>query len=309
MTSASAMPNKVFLVVSGIVVAVLVGIVAIVISSIKKLNSDEVGIKYNDFQKTLAASPSYSGLHTGPPGYYFIIFPSVFRTQEFQSIQCLNKDGVEVSLSISYQYRVRPTALRDIIMQFTDYNTFKNILYSVGESAIHDSCSQFNTSQFQAERGVFQEDLRNRLVNKYNTISTEVTDMQVNDVRRPSLYEKAIRQKETAKEDIVVAENERPQKKTEADTKKRQAETQAEIILSKAQTDARILLNQANAEREGILNQYKEEAMTYKDLISSEGLGLDTEALLSYLGIRMIQNAKSPITAGIKAPAKFSYIP
>ena len=48
-----------------------------------------------------------------------------------------------------------------------------------GESAIHDSCSHFNTSQFQAERGLFQEDLRKRLVDKYNLIDTDVTDMQV----------------------------------------------------------------------------------------------------------------------------------
>ena len=53
------------------------------------------------------------------------------------------------------------------------------IFFHLGESAIHDACSKFNTSQFQAERGAFQEEVRKRLVDKYSKISTAVTDLQV----------------------------------------------------------------------------------------------------------------------------------
>ncbi len=51
-----------------------------------------------------------------------------------------------------------------------------------GESAIHDVCSKFNTSQFQAERGAFQEQVRQRLVLKYDQVSCDVTDLQVRPV-------------------------------------------------------------------------------------------------------------------------------
>ena len=56
-------------------------------------------------------------------------------------------------------------------------------MYISGESAIHDACSQYNTSQFQAERGIFQEDVRKRVVQKYDKVSCDVTDLQV------SIYE------------------------------------------------------------------------------------------------------------------------
>lgn len=61
-------------------------------------------------------------------------------------------------------------------------------MYYTGESAIHDACSQFFLQQFQAERGLFQEDLRKRLVQKYDKISTEVTDLQVSVQLFPDIF-------------------------------------------------------------------------------------------------------------------------
>ncbi len=46
---------------------------------------------------------------------------------------------------------------------------------------MHDACSHYNTSQFQAERGIFQEDVRKRVVDKYDKVSCEVTDLQVSE--------------------------------------------------------------------------------------------------------------------------------
>ena len=67
--------------------------------------------------------------------------------------------------------------------------------------------------------------------------------LQVSNIDRPSEYESAIRSKERAREDIQVANNERPRLLTEATTKQREAETQAKIIIDKAESDARILAN------------------------------------------------------------------
>ena len=51
----------------------------------------------------------------------------------FPIIQCLNKDGVEIRLSVSYQYRIKANELEEIILQFRDYDKFKNILEYVGK--------------------------------------------------------------------------------------------------------------------------------------------------------------------------------
>ena len=41
------------------------------------------GVKYDNVAKVLENKTTYEGLHNGPPGFYFIIFPSVFETLEF----------------------------------------------------------------------------------------------------------------------------------------------------------------------------------------------------------------------------------
>lgn len=40
-------------------------------------------MKYDTINKDLGSSTEREGLHSGPPGYEFIVFPSVFRSLEF----------------------------------------------------------------------------------------------------------------------------------------------------------------------------------------------------------------------------------
>lgn len=302
------MVDKKLAIGGGVALALIALVIALIAFSLQKLQSDEVGIKYDTYQKKLGTEPTYEGLHTGPPLYHFIKFPSVFKTFTFVDLSCLNSNGVTTRLSISYQYRIRPNGLEWIIRQFQSHDNYGRILKNLGESAIHDSCSLFNTSQFQSERGIFQEDLRTRLVNKYDQIDCDVTDLQVNDIRRPYEYEQAIKAKEAAREDIEVALQERPKALTEAETKKREAETTAEITINKANSEARITINKAESDGQGILSEYHKEADTYKALVSADGLGLDDEGFLSYMGIRTIQNSQNMVMAGMKAPARASYV-
>ena len=85
-------------------------------------------------------------------------------------------------------------------------------------------------------------------------------DLQVNNVRRPSDFEMAVKDKEAAKENIKVisntlwreksifivqiAENERPKLLTQARTEYQKALKQAQIIKERADTDSSIILNQ-----------------------------------------------------------------
>ena len=48
-----------------------------------------------------------------------------------------------------------------------------------GQSVVHEACSKFNTSQFQAERGNFQTTLSNILKDRFTSLHADVTDLQV----------------------------------------------------------------------------------------------------------------------------------
>lgn len=45
-----------------------------------------MGIKYDNIAKKLSNQVLGEGLHLGPPGFYFIVFPSVYQTMEFKDI-------------------------------------------------------------------------------------------------------------------------------------------------------------------------------------------------------------------------------
>lgn len=133
--------------------------------------------------------------------------------------------------------------IRVLVEQFKDFDGYKKILLASGKSAIHDSCANFSTTDFQTNRGRYQESLR-EIMRKYcNDLHCELNDLQVIKVQRPYEFESAVKEKEAAKENIKVATNERPRKILQAQTELEKANKQAEIILNNANTQARILKN------------------------------------------------------------------
>ncbi|CAH1788141.1 unnamed protein product [Owenia fusiformis] len=291
-----------------IVIGIIAAIVALVASSLKRLDTYEVGLKYDTIARSLEDSATNEGLHLGPPGFEFIIFPSVYKTISFSNLICLNKDGVEITLDVAYQYQAQANHLKSIITQFKDHDTYLIVLYSVGTASLHETCSLFNTSQLQSERGLFQETVRVTLQERYAELHADVTDLQVNNIARPSTYEEAVRSKEAARENIEVARNERPRLETQATTQKREAETQADITVALAESQARIIINRANVEADAIIDQYTKESETYKNLVGSSGLSLTADGFLSYIGVRAISSAKNPVYIGLRSPAKTSYV-
>ncbi|CAF0849313.1 unnamed protein product [Brachionus calyciflorus] len=293
--------------VSGLVVAVGLGVVGLllIILSAKKLNSYELGIKYDNIAKTLGNYVNREGLHFGPPGFSFIIFPSVYKTMEFKDISCLNKDGVVIDVDVSYQFKANPLHMKFLVDQFQSFDGYKKVLFASGKSAVHDSCANFSTTEFQTDRGKFQERLRETMRNYCEYLHCELNDLQVNSVQRPLQFESAVKDKEAAKENIRVAENERPRLLLQAETELEQAKKQAEIIFNNAQTQAKIIKMKAETEAESLRYQYEKDLEVYKKVKESQGL--DNEALISYMTIRAISESKNDINLALKSPAKTSY--
>lgn len=300
---------KTSVVVGIVVVSVVIGLLsasaALIAKCFRKLDSDEMAILYNTYNNILGDKVYSEGLHVGSPTANFKKFPSVFQTLNFNNQPCLNKDGVFVTLTIGFQYRARSTALKRILLDFQNEENYVTVLSNLGRKAIFDACVQFNTTQFQSQRGAFQEVLTQSVVKSFSTLWTDVTDLQVRNVARPHAYERTIQAKESAREDIEVAHSEGPRQLTEARTSLRQAKTEAEIIVHKAQSEARIQQIRAEGQATGVLNKYRQEAQSFKSL--KEANDLTTEAFLSYMAVRVIADSSNPVSIGIKAPAKTSY--
>ena len=123
---------------------------------------------------------------------------------------------------------------------------------------------------------------------------------------RPESYEKVVRQKEAAKENIKIAENERPRQLVQARSDRGEAVTQAQITIQRAESEARVTLSKAQAEADSIKAAYDAEARAFLKL-KNETLSNSVEGLLSYLGVRLIAESKNTVNLAMDAPAKTKY--
>lgn len=292
-----------------LVVAVLVGIViALVASSLQKLTTEEAALQYDVHQRVLKPMVYRAGLHLGPPGFRFIIFPNNYKTVYFKEIKCLNKDGLVVELNVHYQYLVNTANdnLMTLVLKYGDHKRYLVVVHDVSEEVIHEQCSTFNVTQFQTSRNQFQLNLFNALrIRLGGDLLTHVRDVQISNIRRPEQYEQVVIGKESARQNIDVAMEERPRILTAANTKKIEAETQANITLNRARTDGRITITRATSEAKAILNAYTTEAETYKTIMDNQNLTIT--GFLSYLTTRAIQSVKEPVYVNLDAPAKTTF--
>ena len=128
---------------------------------------------------------------------------------------------------------------------------------------------------------------------------------KVQNIKRPESYEKVVRSKEAAKENIKIAENQRPREMVEARTNREEARTQAQITIQRAESSARVILSQARAEADSIRAAYQAETQAFLKL-KQDALN-STAGLLSYLGVRVISENNNTINIAIDAPAKTKY--
>lgn len=87
-------------------------------------------MQYDVHQHKLKSKVYTAGLHAGPPGYKFIKFPRVYRTISFPKVQCLNKDGLTIELSVQFQYlaSLNKYDLKGLIMEFKDHDNYKEVV-------------------------------------------------------------------------------------------------------------------------------------------------------------------------------------
>lgn len=137
---------------------------------------------------------------------------------------------------------------------------------------------------------------------RFTSVNADITDLQVSNIKRPSEYETVVRNKESAKENIEIARNQRPRALIEAKTAKEEAVTQGLINVQQATSDSKVILSKAEAEATSILAALEAEAEAYSNIMRSQGLTVD--GLLSYLGVRVLADNNNTVNIGFPAPAK-----
>jgi len=190
-------------------------VVILLATSLKKVKSTEYGVQYTSYSKKLDDAARTGGLHIGPPGYKFIKFPSTYVTVDLPEDTCVSQDGLRVKFAVTFQYQMPAEWLLPAIQKYRDFERWAEVVEAAGNSAVHHSCSEFQISNFQNKRGIIQTTMEENLRTKLEGIREDGSDgvyaraisLQLRNVDLPEEYRVAIREKQSAAEDIVLAQN------------------------------------------------------------------------------------------------------
>jgi regulator of protease activity HflC (stomatin/prohibitin superfamily) len=289
----------------GGVAALIILLIALLATSLKKLKSTEYGLQYTAYSKKLDDAAKVGGLHIGPPGYEFIKFPSTQITVDLPSDICVSKDGLRINFSVTFQYQMPAEWLLPAVVKYRNFQTWAQVVEAAGNSAVHHSCSEFTVAQFQSERGVIQATMEQNLKVKLegeiidaeddssnsNGVYARAISLQLQNVELPKEYSDAVAVKQAAAEDIDLAKNQRNQEVTKADTVFLTAKEEAKIINSTAVNEAGIMLTAALSKAKETTYAYETEANLIVSVQSS--LGLTVDGVLGWLSNQLLATAPS----------------
>ena len=102
-------------------------------------------------------------------------------------------------------------------------------------------------------------------------------------------YQAAVAEKQAAEEDIALAENQRKQETTKAETELLAAQEEAKRIMATATNEAEVLLTEAMLKAEETIFAFAQEAETLVNV--KESLNLTTDGLLAFLATKLVEDA------------------
>lgn len=234
-------------------------------------------------------------------------------TADLEESTCVSEDGLRVKFAVTFQYQLPSDWVKPVVMKYTNYGKWASVVYAAGRSAVQHSCSEFSISNFQNKRGIIQStmetNLRTKLEGPDGTGVTGVyaraISLQLKDVQLPKEYLDSVSEKQTAAEDITLAQNQRLQETTKASTELKEAQEEAKKINQTAHNEAAVLLTEANLQAQEIEYAFAKEAQVYSKVRAD--LNLTEEGLLAYITNRVYEGVDGKVKVNAAEPARLSW--
>jgi len=282
-------------VIIGVIGGVVVVIVALLAFSFDSLEYNEYGLDYASISKTIDPTPYTSGIHYLGLGHSFIRFPRNVQTVEFSSdrssdhppIQSRTKDGLEVTLEISFQFVLKGNSLYNIYMYYE--KQYRLLVVNTAVDTLTDIATKYNAYDFFQSRAEIGNTMMLELDKALSKkMYCAVEFFQLRDVDLPDPFENAIQLSEVKKQDIHKATAERNRTEVELNTKIMQAEYRKQININQAEGDAQGII-QTNKAEVNAFNATEFSTIEGYARIKKE-VGLTNAELLVYMKSKIIDN-------------------
>jgi len=263
--------------------------VLICFTSFGTLGPTEIGLRYNFVLQTVdPAVDDQAGLKFLGPMTELIKYPRTIQTitydlQDHNLLSGRTRDGLPLTLGVTFQYRLIPQGLYQLYHQFEqspgDYETLYKL---VATHLITEIATNFTAYQFFNEKQKIAAVMR-ELLNTYFTKNffASVESLQINEDDLPSVFTEMILTAATNKQNITKMLKMREARKIDFETAVIVAKAKANMTLQRANGTRSQILNNARADA-AIIDSYVEaELQAYKKI--KDGLELEGASLIDYI--------------------------
>jgi len=141
--------------------------------------------------------------------------PELFKPVVRGAIRARSADGLEMQISVSFQWRLRPNALVDL------YNILGETLYKdefvrFAKAAVIESCSKFTADQYFTQRQAITTNMMQALQANFDKpelgLSMEIAGLQLREVDLPDDFDDEIANTQEQMQEVEVGKAERQEK-------------------------------------------------------------------------------------------------
>jgi len=209
------------------------------------------------------------------------------------ALQSRTKDGLHVTLEVSFQYRLKPSRLYDL---FTTVGThYEGLLTRVAVEQITIASTQYSANEFFNKRSVIADEMKEMLDGHFRKHAwSDVPFFQLRTVNLPVEFEDAIQNTQIQQQEIQIAFAEQKQNRVRYESTVIQAQQRVRSILLAADAEAASVLasNDAYCRQYNLTQGLQREALV--QMMSDADWG--SEEILQYLRVRAVREHPSDKT-------------
>jgi len=280
-------------------VAFVTGIALVILffCSFDTLEYQEIGLNYSWVSETVEDKPYTSGRYYLGLGNHFLKFPKMVVTILFvdditgasqgPALQSRTRDGLNVRLEVSFQYRLQLTKLYQL------YTTlgikYEQTFVRMAIEQLTTAATFHNAHYFFTNRTTIADEMKGMLNDHFtNHAFAEVPFFQLRTVHLPDQFEDAIKETQVKQQDIQIASLQQKTNRVSYETSVLKAEQAVKVLQNQAHAEAASI----TAQNDAYCQQYKVTQNLQADALERlvSAAGWDSKQLLDYLRIRAVRD-------------------
>jgi regulator of protease activity HflC (stomatin/prohibitin superfamily) len=271
----------------GAIFLIVFGIIGLAVSLIS-LDQGRYALKLNwRTQKIAEEVVTEPGMYNVGFGNMLLEYPSIYQNMHFtgeagtgncnkedpgpdceqnvyrRPVLARSKDGLEMSIAVSFQWKLEPQALRPLY-SILGHDLYRDEFIRFARASVVESCSMFTADKFFSNRTQITADMLDKLRIFFRkpekNMELVITGLQLGDVDLPDAFDEEIRNTQEQIQDIEVAKAEREERKIALEREIMVAEQAVLEITERARGTADQIIQENNATVDQLLNTQKRQA-------------------------------------------------